>query len=112
MRLGRAGGRYPPDSTPAQRKLADHLTLLCQCMERRTQAERASQIWVSKPALSHYVNARRIPSVATLQLMYTLAAEGGRASLPCNLAELLRLRELARSRSCGTCGQIHAASVS
>lgn len=98
MKLGHAGGRYPPASTPGQRQLADLVVRLCKCMEARTQAERAKQLWVSPAALSHFANARRVPSPETLKLMYSLAQQGGRAPLPCTLPTLLALREIARSR--------------
>jgi hypothetical protein len=98
MKLGHAGGRYPPASTPEQRQLADLVVQLCKCMEARTQAERAKQLWVSPAALSHFANARRVPSSDTLKLMYSRAQQGGRAPLPCTLRTLLELRELVRTR--------------
>lgn len=98
MKLGHAGGRYPPASTSEQRQLADLVVQLCKCMEARTQAERAEQLWVSPAALSHFANARRVPSLETLERMYSLAQQGGRAPLPCALRPLLELREVARSR--------------
>ncbi|GAA4538068.1 hypothetical protein [Amycolatopsis samaneae] len=98
MRTDQAGGRYPPDSTPAQRELANLVDLLCRCMTPRTQAARARQLWISTSALSLYVNARRVPSAKTLERLHSLADQGGHAQLPCSLPELLELRELARAR--------------
>jgi hypothetical protein len=99
MRLGHAGGRYPSDATTAQRQLADVLMSLCRCMEPRSQTERAQKIWISKPALSLYVNARRVPSIAVLRLMYASAEEGGQEQIPCSWEELTALRALAKSGS-------------
>ncbi|WP_372667440.1 hypothetical protein [Amycolatopsis kentuckyensis] len=98
MKLGHAGGRYPPGSTLEQRQLADLVVQLCRCMKQRTQAERAKQLWVSPAALSLFANARRVPSSDTLKLLYSLAQQGGGTTLPCSLRTLLELREIARSR--------------
>jgi len=108
MRLGHAGGRCPSGATPERRQLAAVLLSLCRCTKSRTQAERAAQIWVSTPALSLYVNARRIPSIAILRLLYQLAEEGGRAQLPCTWAELVQLRELAKSSPHSSSREFHA----
>lgn len=65
-------------------------------MAPRTQAERAAKIWISTPALSLYVNAHRVPSIAVLRSMYELATKSGRAHLICTWEELVELRALAK----------------
>jgi len=66
-------------------------------MAPRTQAERAAKIWISTPALSLYVNARRVPSIAVLRSIYALAREGGEERLACSWDELVELRALAKA---------------
>ncbi|WP_125790436.1 hypothetical protein [Amycolatopsis sp. WAC 01376] len=87
---------------------AEALTDLHKCFHSSTIAAVSKRLGVSDASLSHYYNARRLPAIATLILMYEEAAQdvakhGVLTTMPFTLEHLLELRAAAKVGLCPSC---------
>ncbi|MEV7549237.1 hypothetical protein AB0N89_06390 [Amycolatopsis sp. NPDC089917] len=87
---------------------AEALTDLHKCFHSSTIAAVSKRLGVSDASLSHYYNARRLPAIATLILMYEeaqrdVSRHGVLTTMPFTLEHLLELRAAAKLGLCPNC---------